>query len=151
MSKLGLELGSFLNTGTIASPTWAEIGPIRDETLNLSRSLADVTTRQAKGFRLQRGTLMEGTIDATMIYKPGNTQFDAIQTAFFASTQIILGLFDGDVTVAGTYYGLHSAANVTDFSMNRELEEAATISVQFTLDLETTTETAPAWVTVVTA
>ena len=150
MSKLGLEVASFLNTGTIAAPVWAEIGPIRDETVNLSRSLADVTTRQANGFRLQRGTLMEGSIDATMLYKPGNTQFDDIQSAFFDATQIILGIFDGDVTVAGTYYGLHSAANVTDFTVNRELEEAMTVNVQFTLDLEATTETAPNWVEITT-
>lgn len=151
MSRLGTELWTGLNSGTIAVPVWAEIGPITEESLNLSRNLIDVTTRDSNGFRLQRGGLMEGTIDATMQYRPGNAQFDAIQTAFFAGTKIILGLFDGDVTTTGTWYGLHSAAYVTDFSMERGLEEAALIPVQFTLALEDNTDTAPAWVPITTA
>lgn len=150
MSKLGLEMWTGRNTGTIASPTWDEIGPIRDETIELSKALVDITTRLANGWRLQRGTLKDARVTSQMLYLPGDTDFDAIQSAFFNDTQVLLGLLDGDPAVSGTYYGLHAAFNVVEFSQPRELEGAVIVDLAFVMDLEDTTLTAPAWVTIVT-
>jgi predicted secreted protein len=145
MSVLGLEVTTALNTATIASPTWDVVGPIKDETLNMSKSLVDVTTRLANGWRLQRGALKEATIDLQLLYLPDDTDFQAFQEAFFDGTQLIIGLFDGDIEVDGTYNGLHSAVNVTGFSIPRNLEDAVVVDVTLVLDLEDTTNTAPSW------
>ncbi len=43
--ELGYESSLYVNTGTFASPTWAEIGLARDVTSNQSVNKIDVTTR----------------------------------------------------------------------------------------------------------
>ena len=140
MSLLGLEVYTGINTGTIALPVWDKVGPIKDETLNMSKNLVDITTRLAEGWRLQRGALKEATIDMQLLYLPGDPDFLVFQSAFFADKeQVILGLFDGDLTVPGTYSGLHAAMNVTSFSQPRNLEDAVVVDVTLVLDLEVTT------------
>lgn len=147
-SVLGLDCYTGLNSGTIASPTWSEIGLVKDETVNLSKALADVTTRQANGWRLQRGTLKEASIDLQLLYDPSDDDFDEFRDAFFNNTQLLLGFFDGDIEEDGTYYGLHAAFNVTAFSQPRNLEDAVVVDITLVPDLEAVTNTAPAWVTI---
>ena len=150
MSKIGLEMWTGRNTGTIASPVWDEIGPIKDESVEISKSLVDITTRLANGWRLQRGTLKDASVSMQLLYLPGDADFIALQTAFFADTKVVLGLLDGDPAVVGTYYGLHSAFNITKFTQPRNLEDAVVCDLEFVMDLETTTNTAPSWATIVT-
>ena len=150
MSVLGLELFTGRNISTMATPVWDKIGVIRDESLELSKALVDVTTRLAQGWRLQRGSLKEATINIQLLYDTSDADFIAIQQAFFNDTPLILGLFDGDITQAGTYQGLHAQMNVSQFSQPRNLEDAVVVDTQFVLDLETTTNEAPRWDTITT-
>ena len=151
MSVLGLEVFTGRNTATMAAAAWDEVGPIRDETLNMSKSLVDITTRLAKGWRLQRGALKEASVDMSMLYLPEDPDFIVFQQAFFADNQqILLGLFDGDITQPGTYQGLHAAMNVTNFSQPRNLEDAVVVDISLVLDLEALTQEAPRWETIIT-
>lgn len=150
MAVLGLNAKTYL-AGTIASPVFTnEVGPIREETVNLERSLTDVTDRRANGWRLQVGTLIEGTVDLQMIYEPGDADFDAFEDAFFDGTQLVLAFMDGNVAVSGTYYGLLGAFVVTSFSQPRQLEEAIIVDVTMTPVLEDVTDTPPTWHTATT-
>lgn len=152
MSKLGYELYTAINSGTIASPTWNSVPLIRDESLTLSRAAVDITTRLANGWRITRGGLREATVELQLLYVPNDTDMEVFRAAYFAEdSQVILGLFDGDVSVTGTYYGLHAAMQVTGFSQPRNLEDATVVDVSLAMDLEASTNTAPAWVTITTA
>lgn len=145
MAILGLNAKTYL-AGTITTPVFTnEVETIREETVNLERSTTDVTDRRANGWRLQAGTLKEGTVDMQMIYEPGNADFTAFQSAFFAGSQLILAFMDGDATQPGTYYGLLGAFEVTSFSQPRQLEEAIIVDITLTPVLEDTTDEPPVW------
>ena len=151
MAVLGLDAKTY-NVGSIGSPTFGTpIGIIREETINLEKSLADITDRRANGWRLQVGTLKEGPVDLQMIYEPGNTDFDAFEAAFFQGTQLVRAFMDGDVSVAGSHYGLMSAFVVTSFSLPRQLEEAILVDATVTPVLEDTSNLPPRWHTQTTA
>jgi hypothetical protein len=131
---LGLNAKTYINTAnTMANPTWLYVPTIKDETLNMTSALADVTTRQANGWRLQTGTLSEGTVDATIIYDTADVVgFLAFRTSYFNKARILMGFFDGLITVAGTQ-GLKGGFMVTSFTIGRQLEEAMTVDLTFTV------------------
>lgn len=142
---LGLNAKTYF-AGAIGTPVFTnEVGPIREETINLEKSLADITDRRANGWRLQAGTLKEGTVDLQMIYDPADADFTSFQDAFFNGSQLILAFMDGDATVAGTYYGLLAAFQVTSFSLPRQLEEAIIVDITCTPVLEELTDEPPQW------
>lgn len=150
MALIGLQLFSAINTGTLAAPVFDEIGPIKDETLNLTKALVDITTRQAKGWRLQQGTLKEASLDFQMVYDAADTDFITIRDAFLAdNTQVLMAISDGDLTVAGTYQVFQAAMNITNFTLNRNLEDAYLVDVTAVPTLEAVTNTAPSFGAVV--
>ena len=144
---LGLNAVTARNTGTTAAPVWVIMTNVKDETLNTTTALSDVTTRAANGWRLQVGTLSEGTVDTSILYDTADTNFTAIQTAFLAKTRMLLGFFDGLPTVAGTQ-GLRGGFSVTNFTINRQLEEAIMVDVTFTAR-ENDVGAGPSWITIV--
>ena len=141
---LGLNAKSYIGTGTVAVPVWATpIGDMRDETLNMNTALADVTTRDAKGWRLQVGTLTEGTVDGQILYDTAHADFNTIKNAFFGKTSLMMGFFDGPVATQGTQ-GLVGSFMVTNFSIPRMLEEAMMVDVTFTATSDSAGNP-PAW------
>ena len=144
---LGLNAVTARNTGTTAAPVWVIMTNVKDETLNTTTALSDVTTRAANGWRLQVGTLSEGTVDTSILYDTADTNFTAIQTAFLAKTRMLLGFFDGPPTTPGTQ-GLRGGFSVTNFTINRQLEEAIMVDVTFTAR-ENDVGAGPSWVTIV--
>ena len=61
--KLGMEAKLYRNTGTYAAPTWVEMLNVKDLTLNLEASEADVTTRGNAGWRATIAALKDGSIE----------------------------------------------------------------------------------------
>lgn len=138
---LGLNAVTAENTATTASPMWEIITAVRDETLNMESALSDVTDRASNGWRLQVGTLSEANVDTQLVYKAGDSasqpQFTNIRDAFLNKTRLLMGFFDGDPTLAnipaGEYTnGLIGGFGVTNFTINRQLEEAMMADVTFT-------------------
>ena len=149
MPILGLNAKTYIGSGTVATPVWgAPDGLVRDETVNLTTALADVTTRSAQGWRLQVSTLTEGTVDGQILYDTTNTDFDLIRSAFFAKLSLLMGFFDGLVTIPGSE-GLVGAFMVTNFSIPRMLEEALMVDVTFTATADSAGKP-PAWKTIPT-
>lgn len=144
---LGLDAVTAQNTGTTAAPVWVIMDNIRDETLNLQTALADVTTRAANGWRLQVGTLSEGTIDTQILYDTTDADFEALHDAFFNKTRILMGFFDGPPTTPGSQ-GLIGGFSVTNFSINRALEEAIMVDISLTAR-ENDVGAGPEWFTAV--
>ena len=142
---LGLNAYSAKNIVTVASPVWVVLPGIKDETLNMETSLSDVTTRAGNGWRLQVGTLSEGTIDTSIVYDTADTvTFGYLKDAFLAKTRVLMGFFDADPNAVGTIQGLAGGFSVTNFSINRQLEEAMMVDVQLTAR-EDDAGNGPAW------
>lgn len=146
---LGLNAVTAENTGTAAAPVWDIITNVRDETVNLDTSLADVTNREAQGWRLQLATLTEGSVDLQMVYKAGTgyPQFERIRDAFFDKTRILMGFWDDDPAAVGLVQGLVGGFGVTNWTVGRELEEAMMVDVTFTAR-EDDEGKSPKWITV---
>lgn len=148
---LGLNAVTARNTGTTAAPVWVIMTNIKDETINLETALSDVTTRAANGWRLQVGTLSEGSIDTQMLYNIADADFVAIMQAFMDKSMVLLGFFDDDpAAAASTINGLVGGFGVTNFSINRQLEEAIMVDVTFTAR-ENDEDEGPSWVEIVNA
>lgn len=116
------------SANTPALATWIECGNARDLTINLETGEADITTRGNGGWKATVATLKDGSIDFEMIWRPGDTFFDAVQTAWAGSSEIALAALDGADDVDGSQ-GLASNFTVTNFSRSEPLEEAVKVSV----------------------
>jgi hypothetical protein len=101
---------------------------VKDVTLNLEAGEADVTTRANQGWRATAPTLRECTAEFEMLWKPGDTGFDAIKTAFLTSATIALAVLTGEKATSGTE-GPRGDFSITNFSRNEPLEEGVTVSV----------------------
>lgn len=148
-SKLGLEAKVYrLTTGTRAAwpasgapSNLSEITNVRDVTVSLTKSEADVTTRGSGGFRLTRGALKDASVSFEMVWDPADTHFAALQTAFFANTSVALAFLDGSSATVGSQ-GLWADFEVMEFEKSEPLEGAQMVSVT----LKTTySAVAPEW------
>ena len=128
-------------TGT-ALTSLTEMDNVKDVTLNLEAGEADVTTRANQGWRATAPTLRECTAEFEMLWKPGNTGFDAIKTAFLTTATIALAVLTGDKAVSDTE-GPRGDFSITNFSRNEPLEEAITVNVTVK---PTYVTRAPTWV-----
>ena len=142
--KLGMEAKLYRNTGTYAAPTWVELTNVKDLTLNLEAGEADVTTRGNAGWRATVATLKDGSIEFEMVWDTTDTNFTAIQDAFFNNTDIEFAVMDGDVAASGSQ-GLRATMSITNFSRSEALEEALMVSVNAK---PTYAVNAPEWMTV---
>lgn len=144
---LGLNGVLHRNTGAVgggfAAATWVAMSNVTNVTLNTNKALADVTTRGGSGWRQQVGTLKEGTVDFEMIYDTADADFTAMQAAFLNNTQLEFYIADGASGTSGSQ-GLFALFDVTDFSIDQQLEDAFRVTVQLTVSFGST----PSWETV---
>jgi len=124
--------------------TWEEIENVKDLTLNLEGSTADVTTRGGNGWRQSVKTLKDGNVSWTMVYDNDDAEFTAIRTAFLNNDDVQLQIMDGDRATTGTQ-GLQAHFSITGFNINESLEEAMTVDVTAVTAYNST---APAWTTI---
>jgi len=118
----------YQGTAAAAIGSLAELTNVKDVTLNLEAGEADVTTRANSGWRGTAASLRQASVDFDMVWKPGDTGFDAIKDAFLASTTIELAILDGSSVVSGNQ-GLKGTFGITSFSRSEPLEEAISVSV----------------------
>ena len=142
--KLGMEAKLYRNTGTYAAPTWSEMTNVKDLTLNLEASEADVTTRGNAGWRATIAALKDGSIEFEMVWDPADAGFTAIQDAYFNNTTVEFGVMDGDIASSGTQ-GLRATMSITKLTRSEPLEQAITVSVTAK---PTYSDNAPEWMTV---
>ena len=110
----------------------AELSNVRDVTLNLNKSTADITTRAGNGWRQVVGVLKDGTVEFEMVWDLADLGFANISHAYFNDKHIYLGVMDGDAADSTTGYrmqGLYSPFSVLDLSRSEGLEEALIASV----------------------
>lgn len=138
--KLGLEGKLYRNVGTYGSPSWTEIVNVTDVTTNLTKAMADITTRANNGWRSQRGTLKEGEVTFEM-FADGGADFRFFMDAYQANEVVELLALDGPESTPGNE-GLRATFDVADMSRTEALEEGIKYSVKLVV---TTGENAPEW------
>lgn len=130
MATFILDKDAKIYQGTAGAPLSAmtEMANVRDVTLNLEAGEADITTRANSGWRATAPTLRECTCEFEMVWKPGDSGFDAIKAAFLGGSTIELAVLDQAKTTTGAQ-GPKGSFSTTSFSRNEALEEAITVSV----------------------
>lgn len=135
--KLGSDCKLYYSTTLFTEATGAPGGTVNELTnvtnvdLGLQRDKADITTRAtaAGGFKAYRSTLAEGTITFEMNWDTTDAGFAAIQTAFFAKSEIAIAAMDGAIATEGNT-GLAGNFTVANFSRSEPLTEAAKANVE---------------------
>jgi hypothetical protein len=131
---LGMNAKIYQGTAGSALSGLTEMGNVKDVTLSLEAGEADVTTRANQGWRATAPTLRECTAEFEMLWKPGDTGFDAIKTAYLTAGSIRLAVLtgakspDGIATAAGSE-GPLADFSITNFSRSEPLEEGVMVSV----------------------
>jgi hypothetical protein len=140
-AKTGMQAKLYYKVGGVAAAQgdWVELTDIKDNTLNLEKGEADVTTRGNNGWKATVGTLKSGSVEFEMVWNPDDAGFSAISDAFVGDSAIGLAILDGPKET-GT--GLVADFSITKFSRNEKLEEAVTVSVTAK---PTYSATAPVW------
>ena len=143
--KLGFEAKLYLCAAGIGgTPTWTEVKAVKDVTLNISASEADVSTRGNGGWKAVLGALKEGTVEFDMPWDTAADGFSALRDGFLNSTAVGLAVMDGDITVAVSQ-GLWADCAILKFDRQEKLAEDITVSISAK---PTYSANAPQWKTI---
>lgn len=138
--RLGMQAKLYYKVGGVATQgDWVELTDIKDNTLNLEKGEADVTTRGNNGWKATVGTMKSGAVEFEMVWNPDDAGFTALCNAFVNDSVIGLAVLDGPKET-GT--GLVADFAVTKFSRSEKLEESQVASVTVK---PTYSATAPVW------
>ena len=140
---LGLDAKLYLNSGTYASPTWDEVANVKDLSLALEKSEADVSTR-ASAWSLIKGALKSATIDFNQVYDTTDANWTAFKNAYLSNTSVECAILDGGVGADGTE-GLRASCEVLKWSHSQNLEEALMTEISLK---PTRADNAPEWMVI---
>lgn len=150
MALVGFKARTYRDTaGNWASPTWSNVGGIRDNTLNGSKEDIDGTTRDSGVFMEHLAGHIDAGIDS--VYRPKQTgtsdpHLDAFIDSWLNGTPLLMAVLDDDVSTVGAK-GLKAWMEV--FNMTRS--EAIGGAVEYTVSLKPTPNNggnAPTWITI---
>ena len=119
--KKGLDCKLFRGTAGSAATTLMK--NVKDVTLNLETSEADITTRAANGWKQTAPTLKDGTLEFEMLKDPDDADFSTFNQAYFADTALSMFISDGSGN------GVEGDFVITNFSEEEPLEEAVSVKV----------------------
>lgn len=105
-----------------------EMANVKDVTATMEAGDADITTRANSGWRSTAPTLRTLNVEWEMVWKPGDTGFDAVKGAYLGGTTLELAVLDGPRATAGNQ-GPKGSFAITQFSRKEPLEQAITVSV----------------------
>ena len=133
-----LGLNCVLQRGEAGQTASTEMKNVKDVEMNLTTGEADITTREANGWRAYAATLKEASLTFQMNYESDDADLKAIQTAFMNNSAIAFLVGDDEGN------GLDAEFVITEFNIPQPLEEAVTVSVTARPTLSTR---APSWKT----
>lgn len=125
---LGMNAKLYQGAAAAALGALTEMDNVKNVTLNLNAGESDITTRANSGWRATAPTLREASVDFEMLWKPGDSGFDAIKTAYLTNATLELAVLDQDRATTGAE-GLKGSFSITSFNRNEQLEEAIMVSV----------------------
>jgi hypothetical protein len=134
---LGKDSHAYYSATPVTSTSYAtplasttEITNIKDLKINFTTDKADISTRGSGGWKSTAATLKDATITFTMVWKPGDTGFTAIFTAWNTNAEIAFFALDGVKTASSGSQGPAGNWMVTSFSRSEGLTDALTVDVE---------------------
>lgn len=109
-----------------------ELKLVKEVTVELGGSEADVTTRASQGIKQSVLALKELTISGTALYSPDDAAVQALMTAYNTGAALQVTLSDPTLNYSGKWA-------VISLSNGQPLEDAATIDFTLKPSLEETT------------
>jgi hypothetical protein len=125
---LGMNAKLYQGANDAALAELTEVGNVKDLTVSLSAGEADVTTRANSGWRATAPTLRECELNFKMQWKPSDSVFAAIKTAFLTSATLCLACLTDAKDAAGAS-GPHGNFAITKFDRSESLEDAISVDV----------------------
>ena len=125
MARTILGLDCKMYRGVAGSQAATEMGNVQDVTVECDKEEVSVDTRAtaANGWNAVKGGLKNGAVNYKMIYDPTDADFQAIQTAYFANTQLAFFIADDG---GG---GLDADFEIMKFTVTQPLKTAVTVDV----------------------
>lgn len=118
----GVDFLVYVNTGTLAAPTWTKIAGQRNGRLSRRTDTANLTSKDSAGWARNIPTIISWNIDFDGLIVEGDSGQDALEEAWRNREQVQVRM----VTEAGVKYtGL---ASITDLSDAAPYETEATFS-----------------------
>lgn len=136
---LGLEGKLYRNTGSYASPTWDLVECVENVNLNLDKSTADVSTRGGGGWKQERTTLKQASLDMSLLYDPADTDFQALLDAWTGDEKVEFAVMDGPIATVGSQ-GLRATMQGKGFPIDQSLEDAFKVASTWIVTRGTTPE-----------
>jgi hypothetical protein len=113
---------------TGAAPTGLSEGSdVKDLSIPIEKTEADVTTRGAGGWETVVGTLKKAAIDIPMIWDPGDAMCAALMKGFLTDANVPLAMLDGDKVTTGSQ-GLWADFQVLKADKGEQLADAQMIT-----------------------
>lgn len=125
---LGMNAKIYQGASGGAITTLTEMSNVKDVTVSMETGDADITTRANSGWKGIAPTLRTLSVEFEMVWKPGDSGFDALKTAFLTAATVELAVLDGPQATTGSQ-GPKGTFAITNFSRKEALEEAITVSV----------------------
>ena len=126
---LGMNAGLYQGPAGETDPTLMdEVDNVRDVNLSLEAGEADITTRANGGWEATAPTLRKCTVEFQMVWRPGDSVFEDIKTAFLTAGTVAMAILDQKVTIPGAQ-GPLGDFSITNFTRNEELTEAIVADV----------------------
>lgn len=137
----------YYSTGTVAVPVWVEIAEVEDVNVDtFTRNKAELRRRANSRNKNLPANFAPLEVSFTLIHGLGETVFDYINAAFFASTVAEYAIVDGDIATTGTE-GIRAPMWVCDFPISEPLEDVTKHELKLTEGylLDTATEVDLSW------
>lgn len=130
---IGLNCKLYINTGSRGSPTWTAVKTARDLKSNDTRKKGDSSSRES-GFASATIGQREVAISGELLYKPAETGYAALKTAYEAGTIADIFLCDAPGGVGAT--GKRGDFYITDFSRTEPLNDSLVTSIALDLTFD---------------
>jgi hypothetical protein len=105
-----------------------EVGNVTDVTTTLDTNEEDVTTRENSGWDATVATSKKADVSFDMVWKPSDTNFQALRDAFLNSTEVAAAVMSGGITTPASE-GLSGNFTVTKFSRTEPVKGAVKAAV----------------------
>ena len=142
MALTGLDAILYHNTGSFGSPVWDAVTNCRDATLNIEVGEADASRRGAV-WSQRVPTLIDATLDFSMVWEEADADFTVFRTAALARTTVEVLALDG-AHGESLKSGLRAICYVFTLNRNEPLTEALTVDVSLRPGFTTLAEI-PTW------
>jgi hypothetical protein len=116
----------YYNSGTVATPVWAEIAEIGDLSVaDFSNSVAEVKTR-ASEWDAGLPARKKVAVEFSYLYKADTTVWEYLRDMFLNRTIAEFAVADGAIATAGTE-ALRLAVFIENFPITQNLEEVSMV------------------------